>query len=842
MSLVIPLLSALLFLSAPAAPTILEPSTDGQVVSGADVHMVTAPMSDPDGNGHLCTDWEILLEADVVWRAACAGGAERVHIHLGDGTFTGQFAGRRDLTGGLTYRLRVRQRDDSGDPATEWSPWAERVFVTSPTSPSEPLRVRDVLVSPPAHWTIESPAGTTLRLEQLDGVPLLVVHGGTVTEQDPAPARSAVRLVIEAGPAAVQLAESELTFDDENGREHTIYLPAVALDANQVTQFWVSANGGTHVAAADSRVPGFEQIARGNPVPWTSERGFAVERFATGFQLPVNIAFVPNPKDDPDSPFFYVTELYGNIDVVTRSGAVTQYATNLLDYDPNGVIPGSGESGLAGLVVDAESGDVFATRIAVPLPSNHDSLPDVIRLHSSPDGLHAESVELIRRFPEKQSSSHQISNITIGPDRKLYVHYGDSQQTALAQDLAFVRGKIIRMNLDGSAPEDNPFYDVSDGITATDFIFAYGFRNPFGGAWRAADQSLYELENGPSVDRLARVVKGRNYKWDGTNESMHNYAVCNWAAPTAPVEVAWIQRETFDGSGFPEKKLGSAFVTESGPTWASAVQPIGKRISEVVLSGEALVRGPVAFLEYNGTGKATVAGLAAGPDGLYFSDLYKDYGYETPIDRGANVFRIHWTGYAAFDVRPQADGLTLEFVDRSDVPDAHSWSWDFGDGQTSSERNPRHHFAAPGTYIVRLQHGTQNAAKKIRVGGGDTLLDGTVDGVAVTGQSLNLAWGERGPFSAEWHGQVIPRYSETYRFTAETDGHVHVSVGGQLLVDGASKTGEIELEAGRPYDIHVEYDHETAGPASLQVLWESESQQRTTVPSSTSLAKRRPAR
>ena len=55
-----------------------------------------------------------------------------------------------------------------------------------------------------------------------------------------------------------------------------------------------------------------------------------------------------------------------------------------------------------------------------------------------------------------------------------------------------------------------------------------GLRNPFGGAWRAADGAQWEVENGPSVDRLAKVVAGRNYLWDGTDASMQNFAAYNW--------------------------------------------------------------------------------------------------------------------------------------------------------------------------------------------------------------------------------------------------------------------------------------------------------------------------
>ena len=80
--------------------------------------------------------------------------------------------------------------------------------------------------------------------------------------------------------------------------------------------------------------------------------GYQVEVVATGFQLPVNIAFVPNPGPDGNDPLFYVTELYGTIKVVSNLGNVSDFATNLLDYSPSGQFPGSGEQGLSGIAID----------------------------------------------------------------------------------------------------------------------------------------------------------------------------------------------------------------------------------------------------------------------------------------------------------------------------------------------------------------------------------------------------------------------------------------------------------------------------------------------------------
>jgi len=218
---------------------------------------------------------------------------------------------------------------------------------------------------------------------------------------------------------------------------------------------------------------------------------------------------------------------------------------------------------------------------------------------------------------------------------------GDGFDSSTGQNLNSFRGKILRVNFDGSAPTDNPFYNASNGINATDYIFAYGLRNPFGGDWRASDGMHYEVENGPSVDRFAKIVRGRNYLWDGTDASMANFAIYNWMPSTAPVNIAFIQANRFGGSGFAPNKFDHAFVSESGPTWASGPQNNAKRITEFVLDSNGnRISGPTPLVEYNGTGKATVAALAAGPDGLYFSDLYKDLNYTSPIDRGANILRI----------------------------------------------------------------------------------------------------------------------------------------------------------------------------------------------------------
>ena len=713
--------------AAVETPVITEPAVDGQVVNPYDVHMVAGPFVGSPGETHVCSDWEIRTSTgELAWTAPCARGAGLVHVHFGDGTFVGPYAGRRQLNSSSLFRLRVRFLGDAAPEGTDWSEWAERPFATtSATGQSRPLVLSDVSVVPTPRWQdgaghdVFLPAAGTraarLSLDVLDGGAALSIAGvdglsNRVTNPAPLGVHGAVRVILEAGEIGFTLPESILSFTDGSGQDRAVDLPALTLDPGEIRSFWIGEAGGAFLDVSDGdphAVPVFTQPLTEPSIPWAVRQpGFRVERFATGFELPVNIAFVKEPGTEPDAPFFYVTELYGKIRLVTRSGVVSDYAADLLNFNPIGSFPGTGEKGLTGIAVDPASGDLFVGSVYA-IPGNGDvHFPEVRRLHSEDGGRTAALHAPILQFPaDPMGASHQTSNVSIGPDGLLYVHVGDGLLTTPAQDLESARGKILRVQLDGAAPPDNPFFDAQDGITAKDRVFALGLRNPFGGAWREADGALWEVENGPGTDRMAKVVAGRNYLWDGSDASMSNFAAYKWFPSHAPVNIVFVQASAFGGSRFPAEKLGHAFVTESGPTYAPGPQEIGKRISEFVLDADgALTSGPLPLIEYVGAGRGTAVGLAAGPDGLYFTDLYKNFGAATPTAPGASVLRVFWTGIAEFEADASAGtaSLPVQFRDVSQVPGATAWHWQFGDGGTSDEQNPLHVYHSAGSFDVRL--------------------------------------------------------------------------------------------------------------------------------------------
>jgi glucose/arabinose dehydrogenase len=678
----------------PQQPTVIEPEQDGQIVDPADVHMRSGPFSDPDaGDQHACTDWQLytVTPSERVWTITCGTGVELLAAQLGDGTFEGSHAGRTDLLPNKNYQLRVRHSDDSGDPATQWSPWGTRDFRTGDSIEIFPLELNDVADAPAPSLTrafdgseLILPGGAqppVLRVQTADGDLLLIVAGvdgtqNSVTNPAPIPTGEPVKVRLYAGSSGISFPEADLAVHDEGCAEHVLLLPGVQLAPGQDAYWWIDSTGSSYAATATGTTPSFTNRLRGLSPPWhLRQPGYEIEVFAEGFELPVNIAFVPNPGPDPDDPFFYVTELYGQIRTVRRDGSVGDYATGLLNFNPTGSFPGSGEQGVTGIVVDPLNGDVYASMLyaSAATPSIH--YPKVVRFTSQDGGQTAATqTTILDMVGESQGQSHQISHLSFGPDGKLYVHMGDGFNSGTAQNLSSFRGKILRIERSGAPATDNPFYDPTDGINAADHVYAYGLRNPFGGAWRELDGMHYEVENGPFVDRFAQIVEGRNYLWDGSNQSMGNFALYNWNPSHGPVNLVFVQPGLFGGSGFPPAKMDHAFVTESGPTYATGPQERGKYVTEWILDGNGdLMMGPIPFMEYAGMGQATAVGLAAGPDGLYMTELYKDDG-STATQPGARVLRISYdpsfdcNGNGVSDDCDIAAGTSLD-VDGNGVPD-----------------------------------------------------------------------------------------------------------------------------------------------------------------------------
>jgi glucose/arabinose dehydrogenase len=103
------------------------------------------------------------------------------------------------------------------------------------------------------------------------------------------------------------------------------------------------------------------------------------------------------------------------------------------------------------------------------------------------------------------------SRIAFGLDGTIYMSVGDRHEQKPAQDLRTDKGKILRLNDDGTIPADNPFFGRAD---ARPEIFAYGVRNPQGLFVEPNSGTLWEHEHGPRGGDEVNIIRaGRNYGW-----------------------------------------------------------------------------------------------------------------------------------------------------------------------------------------------------------------------------------------------------------------------------------------------------------------------------------------
>jgi glucose/arabinose dehydrogenase len=352
---------------------------------------------------------------------------------------------------------------------------------------------------------------------------------------------------------------------------------------------------------------------------WELREGFVITKVAGGFFLPVNLAFVPNPKEEESSPLFYVTELYGRIKVITRDLEVFTFAEDLLNYDPDYMMPGTGESGVIGIAVH-ETGDVYASM----LYREDGRFKNKVVKFSSKGGLKAEKAETIIDGIPSINAAHQVQALTINK-KKLYVNVGDGMiDPNAAQDDSDLRGKILRMNLDGSLPSDNP--------DPQSYVYAKGLRNPFGASWRKSDNHLYISDNGPAVDdRIAKILPGENYGWP---QSMRTNSIFFWWYTQAPAAL------DFSGGQFGPEFKDHLFVALFGQAYHEGRADKGKKIIEMIIDERDNVTYVNDFVRYTGKGPASVCGLAFGPDGLYFTDLHGEVGFKKEKKSGGNVWKI----------------------------------------------------------------------------------------------------------------------------------------------------------------------------------------------------------
>ncbi len=171
-------------------------------------------------------------------------------------------------------------------------------------------------------------------------------------------------------------------------------------------------------------------------------------------------------------------------------------------------------------------------------------------------------------------AGHQGGPLRFGADGKLYVGLGEQTAGEPAQRLNTLQGKILRLNPDGSIPEDNPFFTTAKGKYRA--IFAYGIRNPFGLAVQPESKRMFFTDVGGSAfEEVNELTSGANYGWPraegfSTNatfkQPLHAYSPL---VGQSIVGGAFLPRD----SAWPEKWRGKFLFGDFMKHWIKALDP-----------------------------------------------------------------------------------------------------------------------------------------------------------------------------------------------------------------------------------------------------------------------------
>ena len=208
---------------------------------------------------------------------------------------------------------------------------------------------------------------------------------------------------------------------------------------------------------------------------------YSTEILAENLEVPWALAFLPDDR-------LIFTERGGNVSILEDQNVKTVGTINVTQ---------NSESGLLGIAVDPN----FTQNNYIYLYYTFGDYNLISRFKLERDQLSNETI-LVDNIPAAQI--HDAGRLKFGPDGKLYATTGDSGDSALAQNLSSLAGKILRLNSDGTVPDDNPYGT---------YVYSYGHRDPQGITW---DEQgiMYASEHGQTRnDEINIITKGGNYGW-----------------------------------------------------------------------------------------------------------------------------------------------------------------------------------------------------------------------------------------------------------------------------------------------------------------------------------------
>ena len=223
-----------------------------------------------------------------------------------------------------------------------------------------------------------------------------------------------------------------------------------------------------------------------------------VEVIASGLEHPWAVAPLPDGR-------FLVTERPGRLRVVATDGRVSAPLAG------TPTVFAKGQGGLLDVVLDPDFGGNRRIWLSYAEPGDGDTAGTAVATATLGDGALSDLRVIYRQLPKVEGGQHFGSRIAFDGKGHVFISQGDRNQRPAAQDLDVLQGKLVRLNLDGSIPADNPFA-AGSGLRRA--IWSYGHRNMQGMATDPRTGTVWQSEHGPrGGDELNLPQPGRNYGW-----------------------------------------------------------------------------------------------------------------------------------------------------------------------------------------------------------------------------------------------------------------------------------------------------------------------------------------
>jgi glucose/arabinose dehydrogenase len=258
-------------------------------------------------------------------------------------------------------------------------------------------------------------------------------------------------------------------------------------------------------------------------------------------------------------------------------------------------VTSSGSAGLLGVAFDP----AFATNQFVYVYYTTQTTPRhnrISRFTADGDVAVPGSEVVLFDLDDQSQGGHHGGALHFGLDGKLYVAVGENHVGEFSQALDNLFGKILRLNSDGTIPEDNPFFGVATGKNRA--IWALGLRNPFTFAVQPATGRMFINDVGQSTwEEINEGAAGANYGWpesEGpTTDPRFTSPIHAYGHGAGETTGCAITGGTFyppDAPQFPAEYLGRYFFADFCSGWIRTLDPSAPEVATTFATG---IAGPV---------------------------------------------------------------------------------------------------------------------------------------------------------------------------------------------------------------------------------------------------------